>query len=160
MSEEILNIKKARKSIGEKSLAYAEIELLDVIYDLVGAKKYSNSVPNKNAIRNLRPINGVHSGYIFTKISWIDPRDEKEFIVEWDREDEADRLSKIREINLKIQSYLDFVQMEKKSKGIEEGLKWFPYSLYQEWLLGIYLTYPSLKESNVSALPFRNINYN
>ena len=158
MSEPILNIKSARQSIGNKSLAYAEIELLDVIYDLVGAKKYNSTVPDKNAIRNLRPINGVHSGYIFTKISWTDPRDEKEFIVEWDREDEADRLLKIREINLKIQSYLDFVQMEKKSKGIEEGLKWFPYSLYQEWLLGIYLTYPSLKESNVSAPPFRNIN--
>ena len=125
---------------------------------MVGAKKYSNSVPNKNAIRNLRPINGVHSGYIFTKISWTDPRDEKEFTVEWNREDEADRLLKIREINLKIQSYLDFVQIEKKSKGIEEGLKWFPYSLYQEWLLGIYLTYPSLKEPNVSVPPFRNIN--
>lgn len=158
MSEPILNIKSARQSIGEKSLAYAEIELLDVIYDLVGAKKYSSTVPDKNAIKNLRPINGVHSGYIFTKISWTDPRDEKEFLVEWDREDEADRLLKIREINLKIQNYLDFVQMEKKSKGIEEGLKWFPYSLYQEWLLGIYLTYPSLKESNVSVPPFRNIN--
>ena len=119
MSEPILNIKSARQSIGKKSLSYAEIELLDVIYDLVGAKKYSSTVPDKNAIRNLRPINGVHSGYIFTKISWIDPRDEKEFLVEWDREDEADRLLKIREINLKIQNYLDYVQMEKKSKGIE-----------------------------------------
>lgn len=158
MAESILNIKSAKQSIGSNSLKYAEIELLDVIYDLVDAKKYNSNVPNKNAIRNLRPINGVHSGYIFTKISWTDPRDEKEFTVEWDREDESDRLLKIREINLKIQNYLDFVQMEKKSKGIEEGFKRFSYSLYQEWLLGIYLTYPSLKESNGSIPAFRNIN--
>ena len=120
MSEPILNIKSAKQSVGNNSIAYAEIELLDVIYDLVDAKKYNSNVLNKNAIKNLRPINGVHSGYIFTRISWTDPRDEKEFIVEWDREDEADRLLKIREINLEIQSYLDFVQMEKKSKEIED----------------------------------------
>ena len=51
MSEPILNIKSATQSIGDKSLAYAEIELLDVIYDLVDAKKYSSTVPDKNAIR-------------------------------------------------------------------------------------------------------------
>ena len=158
MNEAILNIKSAKQSIGNKSLAYAEIELLDVIYDLVDAKKYSSTIPDKNVISNLRPINGVHSGYIFTKIIWTDPRNNKKFIVEWDREDEVDRLLKIREINLKIQNYLDFVKMGKKSKGVEKGLNWFPCSLYKEWLLRIHLTYPSLKESSVSAPPFRNIN--
>ena len=158
MNEAILNIKSAKQSIGNKSLAYAEIELLDVIYDLVDAKKYSSTIPDKNVISNLRPINGVHSGYIFTKIIWTDPRNNKKFIVEWDREDEVDRLLKIREVNLKIQNYLDFVKMEKKSEGVEKGLNWFPCSLYKEWLLRIHLTYPSLKESSVSVPPFRNIN--
>ena len=41
------------------------------------------------------------------------------------QKDEADRLLKIREINLNIQNYLDFVQMEKKSKGMKKVLNGF-----------------------------------
>ena len=38
MSEKILNIKKARKSIEGDSLDFSKIELLDVVYDLSEAK--------------------------------------------------------------------------------------------------------------------------
>ena len=48
MSEPILNIKSARQSFGVKSLAYAEIELLDVIYDLVGANPVDTYWDNNN----------------------------------------------------------------------------------------------------------------
>ena len=83
MSEEILNIRKARKSIDGESLDFAKIELLNVVYDLSEAKKFKSKFIDKSAIKNLRPITGVHSGYITTKINWTDPRDNKEYSLEW-----------------------------------------------------------------------------
>jgi hypothetical protein len=154
MGETSLYIKNVRKSIDGKSIDYAEIDLIDVIYDLVEAKKFQSSYIDKNAIKNLRPINGVHSGYFTTKINWTDPRDNKEYFVSWDSDDENDRLTKIREMNLRVQDYLDFVENEKLRVGIEEALKWHSYGLYNEWLLGVYLTYPTLKESKEVVPPF------
>ena len=62
----------------------------------------------------MRPITGVHSGYITTKINWTDPHDNKKYSVEWDRGDQYDRLTKIREINLRVKDYLNFVESEKE----------------------------------------------
>lgn len=158
MSEEILNIKKARKSIDGESLDFAKIELLDVVYDLSEAKIFKSKFIDKSAIKNLRPITGVHSGYITTKINWTDPRDNKEYSFEWDRSDEYDRLTKIREINLRVKDYLDFVESEKERVGIEEALKWRDCGLYEEWLLGAYIARPTLRESKEIAPPYRMLN--
>ena len=158
MSEEILNIKKARKSIDGESLDFAKIELLDVIYDLSEAKKFKSNFIDKSAIKNLRPITGVHSGYITTKINWTDPRDNKEYSFYWDRSDEYDRLKKIREINLRVKDYLDFVESEKERVGIEEALNWRDCGLYEEWLLGAYISRPTLRESKEIAPPYRMLN--
>ena len=158
MSEKILNIKKARKSIEGDSLDFSKIELLDVVYDLSEAKKFKSNFIDKSAIKNLRPITGVHSGYITTKINWTDPRDNKEYIVEWDRSDEYDRLTKIREINLIVKDYQDFVENEKERVGIEEALKWRDCGLYKEWFLGAYIARPTLRESKEIAPPYRMLN--
>ena len=158
MSEEILNIKKARKSIHGDSLDFAKIELLDAVYDLSEAKKFKSKFIDKSAIKNLRPITGVHSGYITTKINWTDPRDNKEYSLEWDRSDEYDRLTKIREINLRVKDYQDFVESEKERVGIEEALKWRDCGLYEEWLLGAYIARPTLRESKEIAPPYRMLN--
>ena len=158
MSEKILNIKKARKSIKGDSLDFSKIELLDVVYYLSEAKKFKSKFIDKSAIKNLRPITGVHSGYITTKINWTDPRDNKEYIVEWDRSDEYDRLTKIREINLIVKDYQDFFENEKERVGIEEALRWRDCGLYEEWFLGAYIARPTLRESKEIAPPYRMLN--
>ena len=158
MSEQMLNIKNARESIYGESLDFAKIELLDIIYDLSEAKKFKRKGLDKSAIKNLRPINGVHSGYITTKINWEDPRSNKKYFVEWDRNDENDRLTKIREINLRVKDYLDFVEHEKERVGIEKALQWRDCGLYEEWLLGAYISQPTLRESKEIAPPYRMLN--
>ena len=155
MNQHILNIKKSRKSIDGDSFDFAKIELLDVIYDLSEAKKFKSKFIDKSAIKNLRPITGVHSGYITTKINWTDPRDNKEYFVEWDRNDEYDKITKIREINLRVKDYLDFVEIEKERVGIEEALKWSDCGLYEEWLLGVYIARPTLREFKEIAPSYR-----
>ncbi len=158
MRSQMLNIKNARKSIGKDSLDFAKIELLDVIYDLSEARKFKKKFLDKSAIKNLRPITGVHSGYITTKINWEDPRGNKKYLVEWDRNDEDDRLKKIREINLRVKDYLDFLESEKERVGTEEALQWRDCGLYEEWLLGVYITRPTLGESKKNTHSFRMLN--
>lgn len=158
MSQQILDIKNARESIKGVSLDFAKIGLLDIIYDLSEAKKFKSKVLDKSAIKNLRPIMGIHSGYINTKINWEDPRDKKKYFVEWDRNDENDRLTKIREINLRVKDYLNFVDSKKERVGIEEALQWRDCGLYEEWLLGVYITRPTLRESKKITHSYRMLN--
>ena len=158
MIEQILNIQNARESISGDSLDLAKIELLDVIYDLSEARKFKSKFLDKSAIKNLRPITGVHSGYFTTKINWEDPRSNKKYFVEWDRNDENDRLTKIREINLRVKDYLDFMESEKERVGIKKALQWRNCGLYEEWLLGVYITRPTLGESKKITHSFRMLN--
>jgi len=159
MSEPILNIRNATASLGEKSKDYWGHDFMNVIYDLVKAKNLSSQAPDKNLIENLLPINGAYSGYFSTKMEWEDPRDNKFYTDEWkrtNRDDEKDRLRAIRYMNEKIKDYNDWLEKEKRTKGIEEMLSWYEQPYYGEWLLNIYLTYPTIGTSE-EIIPHRTI---
>ena len=159
MAEPILNINNATASLGGESSKYLEHDFINTIYDLVEAKKLSRQAPDKSLIKNLAPINGVYSGYMTNRVEFIDPRDNKVYADEWVRQnfdDEKDRLRAIRSINEKIKNYNDWLEKEKVEKGIEKMLSFYEESYYGEWLLNIYLTYPTLNKTK-EIIPHRTI---
>ena len=146
----------------KKHETYIKENFIDVIYCLVDAYKKNREVPDKDNIKDLRPINGAYSGYSFNKVQFEDPRDGKKHTDEWERtniDEEEDRLRVIRKMNKLIQDYNKFVKKHEDELGLDriEEWKYYPRSEFPEWSLALYLSYPTIRGRGDEILPHRVI---
>ena len=141
---------------------YIKEDFIDVIYCLVDAYKVNKEVPLKENIQMLRPIDEAYSGYYSNKVQFEDFRIGKIYEDEWERNEndiEEDRLNVIRKMNRKIEDYNHFVKNHEKDLGLDniDQWKYYPCNEFPEWSLSLYLSKPTLRETD-DAISHRLIN--
>ena len=114
--------------------AYDKIGLIDLVYKMCEANRLSSDYVDNEKLKEILPINYAWSGYFSNKVEFTDRRTKKTYTDEWIRNDEADRLKVLTEINKRIQDFNSFYKEQQQILGIEKN--------YQKWGYGEEIEYP------------------
>lgn len=114
--------------------AYDRIGLIEMVYKMCDANRLSSDYIDNEKLKEILPINYAWGGYYSNKVEFTDRRTDKTYADEWVRNDEADRLRALTEMNKRIQDFNMFYREQQQILGIEAN--------YQKWGYGEEIEYP------------------